>query len=86
MIRKKLSERFVDEARNWYRHASMWMAGLVAAITPFLLQSPEIILTITQQLPHELKMWMPVWLGPVIFGILFVVRYWRQKKPPCNGK
>jgi hypothetical protein len=82
----KLRHRFVDEARNFYKHASMWLAGLVAAIAPFILQSPEIILTITQQLPPELKQWLPLWLGPVIFGFLFIVRYWRQKKPPCDGE
>lgn len=80
---EKVRARFVSEARYWYKHLSMQLAALVTMLTVFLLQSPDIIISVLNSMPHELRAWMPAWLGPVMFGVVFIARYWKQtpKKP-----
>lgn len=79
---EKLRDRFVEEAKHWYRHFSMQLAALVSfVVVPVLLNAPEILMTIFKEMPPEMRAWAPAWLGPVLFGVLFVARYWRQRKP-----
>jgi hypothetical protein len=77
----KLKDKFVEDARYWYRHASMWVAGLAAVVLPIFGAWPELLLQILQQLPADMRAYMPLWLTPALFGLLFVTRYWKQKKP-----
>lgn len=76
---RRVKERFLDDARSWYRHASMQLGAFVTFIVvPFLLNAPDLVLMIYKELPAELKQWAPVWLSPILFGLLFIARYWRQ--------
>ena len=77
----KFKDKFVDEVKDWYRHASMWLAGIAAIVLPLLGAWPDLLLQILQQLPADMRAYMPLWLTPMLFGLLFVTRYWKQKKP-----
>lgn len=78
---KWIKERLLPEARNWYRHFSMQVALFVSFIlVPLLINAGPVLLQVFNEMPPELKAWAPAWLGPLIFGFLFLARYWDQSK------
>lgn len=80
----KIRSRLVDDVNGWYRHWSMRLAALISILLPFLLQSPDIIMQVLRELPPEMKTWLPAWLSPLMFGLIFFARYWAQ--PKKDGK
>lgn len=82
---EKLRNRFVDDARCWYKMWSSWLAIFWGLIVTALWTDPTIFTSLVGGLPDEVR----AFLSPVVLGLVsalpILVRLIKQRKPPSGA-
>jgi len=76
--------RFVPAWRVWWRLWSMRLAAVFAGLVAYLTAVPNAMKDALDALPPFLHDSIPAWIGPLLFVLLFLARFWNQKKVPSN--
>lgn len=74
----------VPSWRVWWKLWSMRFGALFAVLLTYLTAAPQAFADAVGMFPPWLRDSLPVWVGPVTLSILFLIRFWNQKKVPTN--
>lgn len=70
---------------EWYKHATMWLATIAAAIVSYLAAAPNALNDALNMLPRDVRDTLPAWIGPLVFFGLFLARFWDQGRSKPHG-
>lgn len=70
--------RLVDDWRSSWRWWSMRLNALASLMIAYVLASPEVLLTTLNQLPPEIRAYVPPFAGIALFLFVAAVRLWKQ--------
>lgn len=73
-------QKLVPEWRAWWKLWSMRLGLIATAALTYLLAAPDALQSALNALPPDIRATLPVWVGPLCFGALFVARFWNQAK------
>lgn len=76
----RVTARLLPEWRSWWRAWSMRLAAVAAVIITYLSAAPDALSAALNALPSDIRATLPAWIGPAVFLLLFVARYWDQRK------
>jgi len=72
--------KFVPSWRMWWKLWTMHLGVLAAALATYLTAVPNAMRDALDSLPPFLRDSIPAWIGPLLFVLLFVARFWNQTK------
>lgn len=81
--------KLIDEARHAWKMASVWVAGVWAAVSAYFIADPSGPVALWQSIPAEIRPDMPHWMkgvlfGAAMFGSIFAARIVKQKLTSPN--
>lgn len=79
-----LKAHLIDECVNWWRMWSVRLAAVGSIAVGYVLASPDVLLSTINALPPEMRTFLPPATGMVLFGVVTIVRLWKQGSKP-NG-
>lgn len=77
----KLTDRLVADWRGWHRMWSVRLGALAGIALAFLVEAPETALGALNALPPETRAAISPFAGLALWGLVTVVRLWKQKPP-----
>lgn len=81
-----MKHKLVEDWRSCWRWWSMRLNALAAVLIGYFLASPEVLLVTLNQLPPELRAYVPPAAGLVIFVLVALVRLWKQEAKSDDQK
>ncbi|NIJ34346.1 hypothetical protein [Sphingomonas oligoaromativorans] len=85
-IKAWLDGQLLPHWHQWYKHVSMWLATAAAAVIAYLTAVPSALNDALHMLPDSIRATLPAWIGPTVFFLLFVARFWDQRKDKADGQ
>lgn len=79
-----LDSKLVPAWRVWWKLWSMRLGAAFAVLMTYLTAAPQAFNEALAMFPPWLRDSLPFWVGPVGLALLFLVRFWNQKKVPSN--
>lgn len=80
--------RLVDNAREVWRHWSLWLGGIGSAFVAWFVSSPETAIAAWAMLPDDLKGHLPPqivgYFGVIMFVCSLIAKFIKQRKLPSN--
>ena len=77
--------RLIDGCRHWWRMWSVRLQAIALALWTFAQLAPDAVISILNQLPPELRAFLPQWLLPVLIAGSLFARFIKQDKVSGNG-
>lgn len=82
---EKLTDRLIDEAKDWWKMWSSWLAIIWGVIVTAVWNSPETLQMAVNAMPEEIRAYLsPLVLG-VVAGLPILVRLIKQQKLSGKG-
>lgn len=81
-----LDAKLVPSWRVAWKLWTMRLGALAALAVTYLAAFPQAFADAVGMFPPWLRDSLPVWVGPLTLGLLFLVRFWNQTHVPSNAE